>query len=642
MRRQIFTSKKNSNLTSYPIMQVNLSDDTGSNEEVENESSGSGFTRAGAGRKKKGPSYGKKPRIKRGTVGSKRSEVWDSTMSKTPDLRSQRSDNPIKYRFPNLVDKKTGVVTPSLLQRYVNIFPTGVDFSLVRDYWFNNEYIGKLEMMAICYNGSRSRVSADYIGNYFRGVLDNVAIYVSLSAIRLLDERRTKGEFDSDEKFKASIGVLSDYFVPNSAQFRNELSLLKQTIEKFYLPPDLLQLAEETYSPKFSKFAGVRTVELMSIVYPAHPSLLSYTKNQAQFDVEKYTNENKEMVSLFIDAFFWDEIKSEDNSLSIPRKPKDRILNFIRHTRTCLEVNVINEDGEYFGLHAIMNTVLPEYSLQNKLKDNYNVVDIKEGGRFARINNSQTDICKPYYFQDEVKTIYAAFAEERTKTELFGSINFGVSPIPDMEEASTYTDNGSNGRSTQGSMYDLTYDQFGAYHSTRGDYTKLDGMEILKNQFGFVSRKVPEDIDEEQNLFDKNVIQPGLMVKIPDRNGGTWLYTIETDYTNTLKNIVNMKPEEHRWYNAIEQPKYSSLRIEKGTNIIGSRLINADGSKIEGVEVEPSTINDSEMVACYFDLNCVKRELGELIKSVWRSKTLVERVIEFPNGPTDRFIENVR
>uniref|UniRef100_A0A2V0RBF8 Uncharacterized protein n=1 Tax=viral metagenome TaxID=1070528 RepID=A0A2V0RBF8_9ZZZZ len=567
---------------------------------------------------------------------------WDSKMSNTPNLHTQKADCAIKYRFPNLVDRNTGVITPSLLLRFVNIFPTGLPFSLFRDYWFNNEYVGKIERIACCYNGSDSDVDSEYMGNYFRGVLDILAIYIQLSSIQLLDERRTKGEFDSDDKFKACIGVLSDTFRPNTARFRNEMSLLKQAIESFYLPPELLQLAEETYSPKFSKFAGIRTVELMSIVYPVHISLLCYTKNQSQFNVEKYNSEEKEIVSLFIDSYFWDEIKEDLEGLSLPRKASDRILNLVRNTRTCLEVNTINEDGEFFGLHEIMNTVLPEYSLVNKLKDSYGVVQISEGGRFARINNSQNEICKPYYVQDEVQTVYSVYSDRKTKIELFGSINFGTSSLPIIEEASTYTDNGSGGRSSQGSIYSLTFDRFGAYHSTRGNIADLSGLEVLKTQFGYDSRSPNDSIGIEDGDFVKDTIQPGLMVKVPDRNGGTWLYTIEEDYTNTLKNVVNMKPEAYRWFNSIEQPKYSKLTIKEGTEISGSNLLEADGQKIDGVELEPLTINDSEMVACYFDLNCLKRNLGEVVKSIWRSNTLIDRVIEFPNGPTERYQQNIR
>lgn len=566
---------------------------------------------------------------------------WDSKMSNSPDLQKQSADSPIKYRFPDLVDPDTGVVTPSLLNSYVNIFPCGTHFSLFYDYWFNNEYLDKLEKMAICYNGSDSPVNSEYISNYFRGVADTVGVYVYLSSISLLVDRRTKGEFDSDDKFKSSIGVLADFFQPNSAKFRNELSLLKQSIESYYLPPDLLRIVEETYSPKFSKFAGIRTVELTGMVFPIHPMILCYTTNQSQFDMELYKQQEKELVSLFIDGFFWSDIKVDLEGLSLPRRSSDRVWNFVRNTRTCLEVNTKNSRGEYFGLHEIMKTCVPEYSLAGKLKDNYNVVNISEGGRFARINNSQNYIAKPYYSQQIIENVFSVYRNSSSMTEFFGSVNFGVSLIPPVEDAGTYVDNGSGGRSSQGSIYNLIFDQVCAYHQTRGEKADLSGEEILKFQFGYKYRSSRNNSDEGDVYFTKDTIQPGLMVKIPDRNGSSWLYTIEDDYTNVMKNVVNLKPETYRWFNSIEQPKYSKLTIKEGANIVDSKLVGADGRVLEGVDVEPFTINDSEMVACYFDLNCSKRKIGEIVKSIWRSDNLVKRVTEFPNGPTDRYIDGV-
>jgi hypothetical protein len=594
----------------------------------------------------------KRKRTKKDTKGkgfspTKKRKVepkWDSKMSATPDLTKGSNSSPIKHRVPVLVDDKKGVVTPSLLLRFVNIFPCGIENSIFRDCWLNNEFVGKLDQMAMTYNGSDSKFSPEYLSNYFRGVIDNVGIYIYLSSIQQICERSIQGEFDSDEKLKDSVEKLNRFFIPKRTAFRDEMTFFRQQIENYFLPPELLRLAEETYSPKFSKFAGIRTIELMGLTYPIHPSILCYRKDQSEFKIEEYCKEEKMMVSLFIDSNFWDDVSGKLEGFSVPRRSAERVVNFVTNTRFSLQHNNSNEKGEFIGLHEIMNAVVPEFSLKGKLKDRYDVVSISEGGRFARINNAQNYLDTPTYVQNEVPTVYSVYSKRRTTKEWFGSVLYTTGSLPLLEESSTYRDEGSNFRNAEGRIIKLTFDSFEAYHSTRGTVAELKGMENLKLQFGFSSRKSDSESDKEDYCFDQRTIQPGLLVKLPDRNGGSWLYSIESDYTDAPKNIVNWKPEPFRWFNSIEQPKYSKLTIseEALSLVVNSKMVKPDGSGIEGIDVEPDTINDSEMVACYYDLNVVKYDIGETVKEIWRSPKLIERILEFPNGPTTRFIEDIK
>lgn len=564
--------------------------------------------------------------------------AWDSAMSKLPDMSNNACPG-FRHREPSLVDQKTGVITPSLLLRFVNVFPTGIKHSIFHDFWFNNQFHGKLELMARCYNGSDSKITKNYLSNYFRGVGDMISIYIYLNSISVLCTQRIRGEFDSDLKFKSSVGVINDYYRPLSARFREELRLFKEALDNYFLPQEMFSLYEETYSPKFSTFAGVRTVELTSIVFPVHRNLLAYSEMDDVFDPDEYCLEDKEMVSLFIDEIFWKEFqRGKEKDVKIPRRSYDRILNFIRNLRISLDANRIEERGEFTQLHEILRAVVPEYSLLNKLSDAYGVIALSPGNRFSRVNGAQNEICKSYYSQAEISPVYTVYrANANKRIEWFGSVNFGVYDLPLVEKTSTYTDDGSSGRTIQGGTSALIFDQFEAYHTERGGELKIQAMELLKAQLGFEFRTSQLETDENRNSFKKNVIQPGVMVQIPDHNGGSWTYTIESSHTNVLLNIVNYKPEQAKWFTSFEQPKFTKLSIPEGVEINGSKLVDTDGSVKSGVDVEPDIIGTSGIVACYFDINTVKVELRNLVSEIWRSDTLIKRLVDHPNGPADNY-----
>jgi len=114
----------------------------------------------------------------KGKIKSKEKPIpkWDKAMSMSPDLRQQSNSSPIKFRYPTLVDPERGVITPSLLLRFTNIFPTGLPRSIFRDIWLNQQYVNLIKRMPNSFNKSDSVLSANYFSNYMRGLL-NTSLY---------------------------------------------------------------------------------------------------------------------------------------------------------------------------------------------------------------------------------------------------------------------------------------------------------------------------------------------------------------------------------------------------------------------------------------------------------------------------------
>jgi hypothetical protein len=544
------------------------------------------------------------------------------SMSKTPDLRSSSNTSMIRPRNVPTVDPKYGVISPSLVMVSINPSPTGLEDSIIASLWSNVIYKNQLSKLNLTTNGSRVPIDINATRNYFTGISEIIAAYIQLSSIRQLCEDLIAGEFDKEFKLKSAIIHLDEFFNPLTKQFKNELASLKQAIECYYLPAGFLESLEEVYVPKYAKFAGMATLEIVSLVFPMNYALL----RDESIDVAEYNLLVKDYHTLFVDKEFW----SGSPSQGIPKRSPLRILNFMKNLRRLLNFNSGDFDGEFIHFHAICEQSLNEYSLVGKLKDTYFPIKYPAGLRYSRVNNSMTLISKPTHKELVYDRISPRRDQSLSIQSMFGSFSYPGGTNPPIEVQGSYI-NSDTSSSTDTPDINRRYDPVDHWHSTRGDSMSFGVKDSVLGAVAY-------EMDGTNSMVERPPVvttEPGMYLHQNDRNGANLVYVFDSSYSNVEDNVVNMKINPYRWFTAFEQTKY--LRIVYSGFKLDNVPVFVDlaGEKLPDVTEIVEIIGDSELVACSFDINVGFYDYGDLVSSIWRSPSLVAKIAADPEGPTN-------
>lgn len=523
-------------------------------------------------------------------------------------------------KITRLVNPRTDRLNPFFLFRNVHIKPCGFRYSKYSSDWISK--IGYKLAASPSYieknKGSFSIYKIQDIESIFDFVTTALQLYCIVSNYQVLAKNLTNDDLSSNQLLKNELeNVLVRNLNINSMTIHGPLTMLKQQLNRCYLPPEMVEFVKEMSTPVWASEGGRETLIFPSVWLPLFKDL----KNRSEDSVNLIANDSVDTILFPTDERF----------MTDKREGRYRLINVINQMESALN-SLFTDDDLLYDFTGIADELIPSFKINiEDGRDTQLPYRFKTKGEcFSDELGQKFNFCEPKFslkIDDESTLI------ERTIPRLFFDNN--ETPIP-LDVLCEGQKNDVIGRNLL--YYDSTVIQIES-QSEIGMNIKPDDMKYFSWSWS-ISPNAYQDLDEDDissviNASGLSDFIEGFVIFGPSSSGFSCPYRTIADsfIESTDRNFVFGNSE----MNYLSIGLKSGLAHDSTTpivkEIISKEVLDTNGIRDEILSeddeillpsVIPFYLTSDKMISFLINIDKLNKDCYEDFSNMWNSTPLNE------------------